>query len=252
MSTQAYEDPTLVQAGLILTEYAKQAGVDLASLSDDDLSEMLVEIRSELEAREGGDEDDEGDDPDPETPETGEEDEKMAANLTVQDVSRELSKIASDNGIDLNTVSRAEYDEAFNSLATRMQTPVYYAEKRAEAEAMEKIAEADIIGRQMARSFLAELNDTKTASAVERAMGAAGKKLERLGKGTVRTLGRTGGGEAAMNPVTAKRIGAGVLGAGALATGGAAAALSGGKKKESGEEFAAGVIEVLRAVGLVS
>lgn len=96
----------------------------------------------------------------------------MTTKPTVADVSMELAKIASERGIDLSAVSREEYVESFDKLASRMSEPEKFAaEREAERESImyvieqQKIAEqeklADIehsreMGREMARAMWAE------------------------------------------------------------------------------------------------
>lgn len=124
------------------------------------------------------------------------------------------------------------------------------AELAALQEEQQKLAFADQAGRVMAHAMVQELNSINESIAKEAAMpealrkglesagrhagkagDAAGKHLEGVGKKIVGVAAK--GGEGAMNPTTAKRIGAGAYGAGAAAAGGAAAAASGKKKKEA-------------------
>ena len=87
-----------------------------------------------------------------------------------------------------------------------------------------------------------------TNSAGAKIAGAVGDHLERVGRKTVRLVGRTGGGEAAMDPATAKRIGATVYGTGAAAAGGAGYVAT--RDKESGaKEMYAGAKKGVQRYG---
>lgn len=154
-------DADLVHAGQILGEIAKTAGVDLNDLSDGDIADLLVQLQggaqpqSKLAADTAGEN-------------------TMSNQITYADVAAELAKIAQDQGIDMSKVSREEYHEAYDAMALQMQQPDYAEQKLAQDEAMAKLAEADVIGRQMAQSFMDEM---KTAGAVGNAMNTAKGKL---------------------------------------------------------------------------
>lgn len=165
-----------------------------------------------------------------------------------------FAKLAADNGIDLSSLT----DEQVHSLRESTfgkqaeeekkddddeeteehkdedeKKEAAAAEFAAVAEWKEKQAEADYLGRLMAHAYVAELNEIKEAGAKElfgKGVDKAGKHLESVGKKTMKHVGRTGGAEGAANPTTAKRVGAGVYGAGAAAAGAAAAS---SKKKQS-------------------
>jgi hypothetical protein len=149
--------------------------------------------------------------------------------VTFADVAVELGKYAAANGIDLGQVSREAYHEAFDRMSAAMVSPEFAAEKQAAAEMEAKLAEADVIGRQMARSFMDE--QAKIATATTEVAGAAAeaakKTLTEKGK---EFLARMGGhasdaakwtgsqADKALDYAKANKAG---LTAGGLATGGA-------------------------------
>ncbi len=123
------------------------------------------------------------------------------------------------------------------------------AEFAATQEWQGKFAEADQLGRVMAHAYVHEMNSIKEAGKMDalknlagkagkmdalknfagKAGDAASKGLERLGKKGVGIY--AGGGEGAMSPATARRIGGGIAAAGAAGTAAAVHKMS--KKKES-------------------
>jgi hypothetical protein len=150
-------DMELAAAGQVLQKMAEAEGIDLESLPEQDVADLLTMIQSgELDGTS-----------EVHNPQTKEASYQMSYNeITVADVAVELAKVASANGIDLDEVSREEYHEAFETLAEQMNDPAYF-EKQAEFH--EKLAEADQIGRYMAHAFLDELNDGGFAEKVARA-----------------------------------------------------------------------------------
>ncbi len=145
-------DVDLANAGIILQKLAEEQGIDINALSDEDVAGLLTDLlpgeRNETQAEEPTKEKESSAMTTPTTP----------TELTVADVSIELAKIAQAEGIDLNETSREEYSEAFSALAERMKDPGYYAAKTAAAE---KIAEAQMIGREMALSFIETLKQAE-------------------------------------------------------------------------------------------
>ena len=185
-----------------------------------------------------------------------------------------FAKLAADNGIDLEQLSEDQigylWNETFKTAAEdkkdeheehetaheeRVEEKKEEAEKKAEAAYYEyaekraaaaKVAEADFLGRYMAHAMTDEIKKIAGArEAVGRAGKAVGDRLERLGKGVVRTVGRTGGAEAAMHPGTAKAIGAATLGTGATVLGGGAYAAK--KHHDKKQEKSASAIDELAA-----
>jgi len=110
-------------------------------------------------------------------------------------------------------------------------------EHEAKTAGVKLAMEYEQLGRHLAHGFHQEL--LEKSAGVSSAAKAVGKHLENTGKKTVGLIGRTGGAENAMNPNTAKAIGAGVHAAGATAVGGAAAGIHRAmKKKDEGEKEA--------------
>ena len=108
-----------------------------------------------------------------------------------------------------------------------------HEEKKA---SQDRFDQATTFGKTAAHAYVAEmkhilsaggLDFMKEAGKIDRAVGAVGKHLESTGKKVVRGIGGTGGAEQAMNPRTAKAIGAGAH----AAVGGAAAGLAAGAHK---------------------
>lgn len=174
-------DIELAAAGAAVQKVAGQFGVDLNSLSDQEVSRLLQAYDNTpgtavLATKEAG-----------AAP--------MTTKPTVADVSMELAKIASERGIDLSVVSREEYVESFDKLASRMSEPEKFAAER-EAERnyilqvveAQKIAEqeklADIehsreMGREMARAMWAEqLKIAEESAKHERGEGKDEEKAE--------------------------------------------------------------------------
>lgn len=142
-ATQGDLDVELAAAGEMLQKIAEEQGVDLNELSDDDVAELMVDLMPKA-ASDGG-----------YVAEAG-QGSSIPGELTFADVAVELSKRASDEQIDLSSLSREDYHAAFNAVASSMTSPDYAYEKQAEAEATSKLAEADALGRFMARAFVDE------------------------------------------------------------------------------------------------
>jgi hypothetical protein len=77
--------------------------------------------------------------------------------LTNVDVSMALNKYAAANNVDLTKLSSDEYAAAWNEMAEYLSSPQAEQDKVAAAEQQTKLAEADLTGRQFARSFWDEL-----------------------------------------------------------------------------------------------
>lgn len=143
--TGLYDDGTdldsrLEQASYILKEAAAQEGVDLNQLSDEEVSGMLANIVND-DAGEGGGDYDEGG--------------KTASDITVADVSLELTKRAAYEGFDLTSLHPDDYEELFNKVAEEMVDP-YYAEEASKLAAEEE--RMDYLGRCAARGFADEID----------------------------------------------------------------------------------------------
>jgi hypothetical protein len=182
-------DAELAVAAEVLEKVAAQQGVDLNSLSQDQIAELLVELMPSKLAAED-EEHEEHEKKETMAEEKKEEERKKKAGIasphgipntvTFADVAVELGKYAAANGIDLSQVSREAYHEAFDKMASAMTSPEFAAEKEAAAEMEAKLAEADVIGRVMARSFMDE--QAKIANAPTAAAEAATKTLTEKGK----------------------------------------------------------------------
>ena len=189
-------DPRYAAAGDVLVKIAEDEGVDLDDYSDEQIGGMLSEIvdddGGEGDYDDGYDGGDGGGDYEEGGYEGGDE-VKESGMVTHAVVARELSKIASAEGVDLSDLDQNEYNEVYNDLANAMVEPGYFQKQ---AAAHEKLAEADAIGRAMAHSFDDELH--KLAEEKEAASGAAiYKRLRRQGAshaaaaaGAVRGTGR--------------------------------------------------------------
>lgn len=146
-------DQDLANAGHVLQKLAEEEGVDLDSLSDADVAALAMELL-----------------PTQGHAQTIQETRKEASAMstmtetqipnepTYADVAVELAKIAAADGIDLATVSREEYHEAFAKVAEMMADPTY-GEKVAEEE--EKLAAAYAQGVRMADGFLDRLKEAE-------------------------------------------------------------------------------------------
>ena len=152
-------DTQLAAAGEVLEKIAAEEGMDLSEYDEEDIGEMLMKISGLDDLEEY--EDDYGDE------------------LTVADMAAELSKVAADEGIDLDELSREEQHDAFNWVAEQMSDPGYF-------EMSEKVAEADMLGRAMAQGFEDELGLEKQAVDFRgmyerglRSLGGAASKAER-------------------------------------------------------------------------
>ena len=150
--TGMYDDGTdldsrLEQASYLLKQAADESGVDLNEFSEDELSDMLGDIAEDDDDDDDGDDDEDDDD--------YEEGGKMASDLTVADVSLELTKRAAYEGIDLTELDPGDYHELFDKVASEMTDPYYYEESQklaAQAQSM------DELGRIAARGFVDEVN----------------------------------------------------------------------------------------------
>ena len=139
-SPPADTDTELANASAILNKIAADTGVDLNKLSEEDIAELLTDLLPPSTTTD--------------TTPTPTKEAQMTTQLTTADVALELSKIASDDGIDMSKVSKEEYAEAFDALAARMSDPSYAQTKVAAEEEEAKLAEAYNQGARMADGFL--------------------------------------------------------------------------------------------------
>jgi|NOAtaT_6_FD_contig_31_8358620_length_1888_multi_4_in_0_out_0_2 hypothetical protein len=193
-------DAELATAAQVLEKVALDQGVDLSLLTDDQVAELIVELMpsklaADHEAAESEEEERKEHAEKREKRETSEKKAGIPDTVTFADVAAELGKYAAANGIDLNEVSREAYHEAFDRMAAAMTSPEYEAEKMANAEVEAKVAEADAIGRLMARAFVDEqyklASDAKTEAAkgvYESIKGGLSKAKDFVGRNTDKAL----------------------------------------------------------------
>lgn len=161
------------QAYDTIVKIAEEEGVDLDSLSDEQVQELIEElVEEQAERNEGGEE-------------------VKEAHLTYADVAHELAKIAHVNGIDITQVSAEEYNAAFDKLASDMSDPSYW-------ETQQKIAEADYIGRVMAQSFY----DESQKIAAGRISGAFGRAKDLIKGDTLKSMANTRSGAVAQGRIS--------------------------------------------------
>lgn len=162
-------DADLAVAAEVLEKVAAEQGVDLNTLSQEQIVELLTELMpSKVAAEEHEEKETPAEEKAEEKAKKETKEEKKEAGVakapatglpetvTFADVAVELGKYAAANNIDLSKVSREAYHEAFDKMAAAMTSPEFAAEKQAAAEMEAKLAEADVIGRAMARSFMDE------------------------------------------------------------------------------------------------
>lgn len=173
----------LATAAVLAQKVADQKGVDIDSLTDDQVSHLLSIATGVPKTASAA----------PQVapaPTTKEAQEPMttpatpSAAPTITDVAMELSKLAADAGLDLTKISKEEYATYFDNLAREMAEPTY-TEKKAALEQAEatKLAEeqaadawADRMGRKMARSFVEETGKIASEHAEPDADDKGGKK----------------------------------------------------------------------------
>lgn len=148
-------DIDLANASHVLQKIAEQEGIDIDTLSDEDVANLLTELLPPEKIASH--------------PQEHQKEETMSTTIpneiTNADVAVELGKIAQAEGIDLNEISREEYHAAFEDLAQRMSDPSYFEEKVASEQ---RLAEGREFGAAMAEGFvakLAELEDEETKEA---------------------------------------------------------------------------------------
>lgn len=144
-------------ASQLLKQAADETGVDLDTLSEEDLSGMLTELVTEG-AGEGGDHSGEGEQEG--GGEGGEgggggEEGKTAAEITVADVALEITKRAAAQGVDLSEIDPDVYGEIFDKVASEMADPEFAEEQQKWAA---QAANMDELGRVAARGFVDEIN----------------------------------------------------------------------------------------------
>jgi hypothetical protein len=280
--TGMYDDSSdletrLEAASHLLKQAADEQGVDLDSFSEEDLSNMLTEIVSD-QGEGGGEGGDEG------GGDAGGGDEgKTASDITVADVSFELTKRAAAEGVDLSELDPEEYSEIFDKVAMEMTNPEYVEEQQKLAEQIDTM---DELGRIAARGFVDEINKLagdddddeddedkkkrraeafgekkaaikdKAKALYEGAKAVGGKAVNKAGRAERRVseaVGRATSKNKSQNfeqmQNRGRKVLGGAVGVGAAGTG--AGVLATRKKKASLEDAAlvADAIDVLRAAG---
>lgn len=245
-SPPADTDTELANASAILNKIAADTGVDLNKLSEEDIAELLTDLLPPSTTTD--------------TTPTPTKEAQMTTQLTTADVALELSKIASDDGIDMSKVSKEEYAEAFDALAARMSDPSYAQTKVAAEEEEAKLAEAYNQGARMADGFLDRLKQAEEEKEKEEKKDKEKDEKEKEAsrydgivsrlKGTVKDHAKEIKGQAAekgraligaVKEHGAKhkdKYMAGGAAAGGAAVGGGAGYAAGSRKKESADEIA--------------
>lgn len=223
-ATDADLDVEMAAAGELLQKIAEQEGIDLSQLSDEDVAELMVDLLPKTAADEGEHESAREESSEDRKEKKKKEEAKMASQITFADVAVELNKVAASEGIDLDALDRSEYHELFDIVAESMQDPEYMENKVAQDEATAKLAEADALGRYMARAFMDEQEKIAVSAGLkakvyaEKArrfvMGIPGKARELEGRASTAVGRALRGGEGSEMSQARRRLG--VTGSGPL------------------------------------
>lgn len=144
-------DIELNAAADLLQKVAEDAGIDLETLPEEGVAELLHDILNTDKTASA-------EAPSTETTAAPGTSAPDAAGLTAVDISLELTKRAAAESLDLTTLTAEEYKRAFDVVAAEMADPTY-GEKVAEAEKVaQELAHMDEMGRVAARGFYDELN----------------------------------------------------------------------------------------------
>jgi hypothetical protein len=135
-------DTEIAAAGELLQKIAAEQNINLDELSADDVAELIVELMPQVKQAQA---------------QAGQPAAASVPNqITHADVAAEMGKLAAAEGVDLGSLSRPEYHDLYDRVAQYLTSPEAQAEKVAEDEARAKLAEADTLGRVMARAFMDE------------------------------------------------------------------------------------------------
>ena len=157
-------DVDIATAGVVLTKLAEEVNVDLGSLSDAQIAELMADLMPPKTASQQTQQTQQTP-----TNETRKEASAMSQQtepktVSYAEVGIELTKIAAAKNIDLTKISEADYVASFNELADRMADPNYAsateAAKVAAAQEAEKIAADKAAfehGERIADGFLARI-----------------------------------------------------------------------------------------------
>lgn len=204
-------DAGMALAAETLSKIAAEEDFDLNSLDDDQIAGLMQTLMGAEDTGDSGKQDDNKAEETQEQPDGQQQDqqevavaepEKTSSNTaaTLADVAVELAKIAAAEGFDLNTLSPEQRVEIVQDLAAQMSDPGY---QQKVAEAQEKLAEADLIGRAMARSFDDEM---KKISGAMDSVRKAGRTAVDYVKNTAGKAGRAVAGQAEETAQQARRL----------------------------------------------
>lgn len=266
-ATGADLDQEMAAAGEMLDKLAAEQDIDLSKLSSDDIAELMVDLMPDaikeaaaaaLKVAEDGDappfppkKDEKPEDKKDEKPADKKDEEPKGKEAsaptpppaglpeapTYADVSRELGKVAAAEKIDLDQLSREQYHELYDKVAQQLASPEYQAEKQAAVEQQAKLAEADELGRTMARAFWDE-NQKLAAKApsgkgvmdtLRGAITTAKGKEKELSRGIGKHL--AAGAKAKDQLSTGRKALGGAAAAGVVGAGAAGAAMASRKKE---------------------
>lgn len=208
----------------LFAKLAADSNIDLNSLSDDQISELWTSTFGEKVAAE---------EPKEEKKEIKEEaKEEHESEAEEKREHEEKKAAAAAELVELQKQAELAYfDRAGRQMAHAMMSELSAIKEAAELEAKEASASQAVknlgqYAKYKGKELAGKVTDSKAGKAV-------GKHLENVGKKVMNPVAK--GGEGAMHPSTAKRIGAGAYGAGAAAAAGgtAAAVHHHNKKKES-------------------
>jgi hypothetical protein len=151
-------DVDLANAGHVLQKLAEEIDVDLNTLPDADVATLVRDLLPDRVDAQTTQETRKEASMSTETETQPETTIDLPAEPTYADVAVELAKIAAAEGIDLATVPREDYTQAFSDLAEKMADPEYGRAKQAEDE---KLAAAYVQGQRMADGFLDRLKEAE-------------------------------------------------------------------------------------------
>lgn len=235
------EDLQKIAQAEMAQQMAQQDGVDLSSLSEEQIAHLGGEMLGQQGQGQGGQ---------PQQPgmpgqqeQGGQIDPSQLTEEHVQQAQEILEAAQTGQQVDPAMLQEAQAIMQIVQQSQGQQQPGQQ-EMAKVAEAQAKFEEADFLGRVMAHSFNQESEKIAAskmaggimgqaahhAGAAAHAVGhhagqaahAVDQGAQHLGKKLVGAIGRTGGAEAKMHPHTARAFGYGAAGAGALGAGAAA------------------------------
>lgn len=152
-------DDRILAACQTLEKIAAEEDVDLGSMSQEDLQDMISHVmesgasgpNNDNGGGEGGEDGHGAGGEGAEGAEGGSEGDKAASAISTLDVVMELNKRASAEGIDLSQWSREDYEAAFEKVAAELSDPE-------QQKVAAVYAQMDELGRVAARGFVDEIN----------------------------------------------------------------------------------------------